>query len=125
MSPGYHAYLTSYLPVLTVLVAGIALVAAILSANRLLRPTVPSRQKSLTYECGVDPVGSDWAQVTSGSTSSPTCTSYSRWTPCSCSPGRRCSTRLGAASIAEMGVFIGIVVVGLAYAWRTGVLRWS
>ena len=32
---------------------------------------------------------------------------------------------LGAASIAEMGVFIGIVVVGLAYAWRTGVLRWS
>ncbi len=125
MSPGYHAYLTSYLPVLTVLLVGVALVGAIMSANRLLRPTVPSRQKSLTYECGVDPVGSDWAQV------------HVRFYVFAylyvvfavdavfLFPWATVFDSLGVASIAEMGVFIGIVVVGLGYAWRTGVLRWS
>jgi len=125
MSPGYHAYLTSYLPVLTVLLTGIALVAGIMSANRLLRPTVPTRQKALTYECGVDPVGSDWAQV------------HVRFYVFAylyvvfavdavfLFPWATVFAGLGGASIAEMGVFIGIVVVGLAYAGRTGVLRWS
>ncbi|MEJ7627987.1 MAG: NADH-quinone oxidoreductase subunit A [Nocardioidaceae bacterium] len=125
MSPGYHAYLTSYLPVLTVLLAGVGLVAAILSANRLLRPTVPSRQKSLTYECGVDPVGSNWAQV------------HVRFYVFAylyvvfavdavfLFPWATVFADLGGASIVEMGAFIGIVVVGLAYAWRTGVLTWS
>jgi len=125
MSEGYDAYLRSYLPVLTVLLAGVGLVAVILSANRLLRPSVPSRQKSLTYECGVDPVGSDWAQV------------HVRFYVFAylyvvfavdavfLFPWATVFEGLGAASIAEMGVFIGIVVVGLGYAWRTGVVRWS
>jgi NADH-quinone oxidoreductase subunit A len=125
LRPGYHDYLTSYLPVLTVLVCGVALVFAIMSANRLLRPTVPSRQKALTYECGVDPVGSDWAQV------------HVRFYVFAylyvvfavdsvfLFPWATVFDGLGGASVAEMGVFIGIVVVGLGYAWRTGVLRWS
>ncbi len=125
MSPGYSAYLASYLPVLTVLLAGVALVVAIMATNRLLRPTVPSRQKSLTYECGVDPVGSEWAQV------------HVRFYVFAylyvvfavdavfLFPWATVFDRLGAASIAEMGIFIAIVVVGLGYAWRTGVLQWS
>jgi NADH-quinone oxidoreductase subunit A len=125
MSPGYDAYLTSYLPVLTVLVAGIALVAAIMSANRLLRPTVASGQKSMTYECGVDPVGSDWAQVNVRFYVFAYLYVVFAVDAVFLFPWATVFERLGAASIAEMGVFIGIVVVGLAYAWRTGVLRWS
>jgi NADH-quinone oxidoreductase subunit A len=125
MSPGYDAYLTSYLPVLTVLVAGIALVAAIMSANRLLRPTVASAQKSLTYECGVDPVGSDWAQVNVRFYVFAYLYVIFAVDAVFLFPWATVFEGLGAASIAEMGVFIGIVVVGLAYAWRTGVLRWS
>jgi len=125
MSPGYSAYLASYLPVLTVLLSGVALVVALMASNRLLRPTVPTRQKSLTYECGVDPVGSEWAQV------------HVRFYVFAylyvvfavdavfLFPWATVFDRLGAASIAEMGIFIGIVVVGLGYAWRTGVLQWS
>jgi NADH-quinone oxidoreductase subunit A len=125
MSPGYDAYLTSYLPVLTVLVVGVALVSAMLSANRLLRPTVPSRQKSLTYECGVDPVGADWAQVNVRFYVFAYLYVVFAVDAVFLFPWATVFDRLGAASIAEMGVFIGIVVVGLAYAWRTGVLRWS
>jgi NADH-quinone oxidoreductase subunit A len=125
MSPGYHAYLTSYLPVLTVLLAGGALVAGILTANRLLRPTRPTRQKALTYECGVDPVGGDWAQV------------HIRFYVFAylyvvfavdavfLFPWATVFAALGSASIVEMAVFVALVLVGLGYAGRTGVLRWS
>jgi NADH-quinone oxidoreductase subunit A len=125
MSPAYRDYLTSYLPVLTVLIVGMALVAVILGANRLLRPVVPSRQKSLTYECGVDPVGSDWAQV------------HIRFYVFAylyvvfavdavfLFPWATIFASFGAASIAEMAAFVATVLVGLGYAGRTGVLTWS
>ena len=125
MSPGYHAYLTSYLPVLTVLIAGIALVSVILTANRMLRPTVPSRQKSLTYECGVDPVGKDWAQSNVRFYVFAYLYVVFAVDAVFLFPWATVFDALGAPSIAEMGVFIGIVVVGLAYAGRTGVLRWT
>jgi NADH-quinone oxidoreductase subunit A len=32
---------------------------------------------------------------------------------------------IGWVSVAEMGVFIGILAVGLLYAWRQGVLAWT
>jgi len=125
MSPGYHAYLTSYLPVLTVLIAGIALVSVILTAKRMLRPTVPSRQKSLTYECGVDPVGKDWAQSNVRFYVFAYLYVVFAVDAVFLFPWATVFDALGAPSIAEMGVFIGIVVVGLAYAGRTGVLRWT
>jgi len=34
------------------------------------------------------------------------------------------TTELGVASLVEMGVFIGILVIGLAHAARRGLLRW-
>jgi len=32
--------------------------------------------------------------------------------------------RLGVFGLVEMAVFIGILVLGLAYAWRKGALKW-
>src|SRR6187200_403235 len=63
MSAGYRDYLATYVPVLVVIGVGVALVAAMLLGNRMLRPSRPTPQKLLTYECGVDPVGSGWAQM--------------------------------------------------------------
>jgi NADH-quinone oxidoreductase subunit A len=31
---------------------------------------------------------------------------------------------LGYAAVVEMGIFIGILALGLLYAWRKGVLKW-
>jgi NADH-quinone oxidoreductase subunit A len=96
-------------------------------ANRLLRPDHPTREKLLTYECGVDPVGAGWAQV------------HVRyyvyaylyvvfavdavylfpWATVFAAPG------FGAVTLVEMGVFVGFLAVGLLYAWRRGVLRWA
>jgi NADH-quinone oxidoreductase subunit A len=33
--------------------------------------------------------------------------------------------RLGTAAAIEMAIFIGIVAIGLIYAWRKGVLSWT
>jgi len=30
----------------------------------------------------------------------------------------------GTTTLVEMGVFVGVIALGLAYAWRRGVLRW-
>lgn len=125
MSDGYADYLTSYVPVLAIVLAGIGLVAGALAANRLLRPTRPTAQKLLTYECGVDPVGDGWAQV------------HVRYYVFAylyvvfavdavfLFPWATVYEGFGWVTVGEMGVFVGILATGLAYAWRTGVVTWT
>jgi len=125
MSPGYSDYLESYLPVLVILLVGVGLVAAMMLGNRLLRPTRPTPDKLLTYECGVDPVGSGWAQA------------HVRYYVYAylyvifavdvvfLFPWATVFESFGWVTVGEMGVFIGILAAGLAYAWRTGVLTWT
>jgi len=109
-----------------VALVGVAFVTVALTANRLLRPSVPGGDKGVTYECGVDPVGEGWAQ------------SHVRyyvfaylyvifavdaiylfpWATIFAAPG------YGATTLIEMFVFLGFLTVGLLYAWRKGVLSW-
>ena len=125
MSASYRDYLVSYLPVLLILGVGLVLVAAMLVGNRLLRPSRPTAQKLTTYECGVDPVGTGWAQV------------HVRYYVFAylyvvfavdavfLFPWATVFEPLGWVTVGEMGVFVGILAVGLAYAWRKGVLTWT
>jgi NADH-quinone oxidoreductase subunit A len=127
MSAGYRDYLATYVPVLVVIGIGVALVAAMLLGNRMLRPARPTPQKLLTYECGVDPVGSGWAQM------------HVRyyvfaylyvvfavdavflfpWATVFAAPG------YGGTTLVEMFIFLGFLAVGLLYAWKKGVLEWT
>jgi len=119
-------YFESYAVVGVLLLIGVAFVLVAFTANRLLRPSRPTAEKLLTYECGVDPVGEGWAQT------------HIRyyvfaylyvvfaidavylfpWATVFADPG------FGAVTLVEMFVFIGFIAVGLLYAWRKGVLRW-
>jgi NADH-quinone oxidoreductase subunit A len=119
-------YFGGYAVVGLLFVVGIAFVAGAFAANRLLRPSNPTREKLLTYECGVDPVGEGWAQA------------HIRYYvfaylyvvfavdavylfPWSTIVGSVTST---ATLLIEMGVFVGFLTVGLLYAWRRDVLKW-
>nr|WP_179791767.1 NADH-quinone oxidoreductase subunit A [Actinopolymorpha rutila] len=124
---GNASYYATYTTVLLVVLAGVAFAAAAFGANRLLRPHRPTREKLLTYESGVDPVGEGWAQT------------HVRyyvyaylyvvfavdaiflfpWATVFAAPG------FGWATLTEMFVFIGFIAVGLLYAWRKGVLTWT
>jgi NADH-quinone oxidoreductase subunit A len=119
---GIHA---AYLPLLVMLAVGVVMVAAMFTGNRLLRPTVSTHEKLLTYECGVDPVGEGWAQH------------HVRYYVFAylyvifavdavfLFPWATVFGGLGWVSVGEMGVFIGFIAVGLVYAWRKGVLTWT
>jgi NADH-quinone oxidoreductase subunit A len=123
--PGNDGYYAAYLPLVVILVLGVLLVTAMFTSNRLLRPANDTREKLLTYECGVDPVGEGWAQ------------SHVRYYVYAylyvifavdavfLFPWATVFAGLGWISVGEMGVFIGFIAVGLLYAWRKGVLAWT
>ena len=107
------------------LLAGFAFVAAAMTANRLLRPSAPSRAKGTAYECGVDPVGGDWAQVRIRYYVYAFLFVLFAVEAVFLFPWAVVFAGFGAAAAAEMGLFVGVLVLGLAYAWRKGVLRWA
>ncbi|WP_026931023.1 NADH-quinone oxidoreductase subunit A [Glycomyces tenuis] len=107
------------------LLAGFAFVAAAMTANRLLRPSAPSKVKGMTYECGVDPVGGDWAQVQIRYYVYAFLFVLFAVEAVFLFPWAAVFTAFGAVAAAEMGLFVGVLALGLAYAWRKGVLRWA
>lgn len=50
--------LTSYVPILMMLVAALGLAAVLLTISRLIGQQKPTKEKLMPYECGKDPVGS-------------------------------------------------------------------
>ncbi|GAA2867038.1 NADH-quinone oxidoreductase subunit A [Streptosporangium fragile] len=120
-------YFSSYGVVLALFAIGLVIVTGALAVNRALRPSRPTPEKLLTYECGVDPVGEGWAQ------------SQIRyyvftylyvvfavdavflfpWATVFAAPG------FGTATLVEMFVFLGFIALGILYAWRKRVLTWT
>ena len=115
-----------YVVVGAVVLAGILLVVAAGLARRMFAPRAPTNAKLTTYESGVDPVGLGWAQ---------TKVRYFvyaylyvifavdavylfPWATVIATPGS------AVATLVEMGIFITVLVVGLAHAARRGLLRW-
>jgi NADH-quinone oxidoreductase subunit A len=114
-----------YTVVGAVLVGGVLFFAAGMAANRLLRPTRPTPEKLATYESGVDPVGHGWAQAQ---------VRYYLYAflyvvfavdAVYLFPWATVVEAFGWATLAEMGVFLGILAFGLLHAWRRGALRWT
>ena len=119
------AYLEDYAAVGVVVVVGIALAAAMLGANRLLRPRVPTLDKRTTYESGVDPVGQGWAQSTVRYYVFAFLYVIFAVDAVFLFPWAVVLDEIGRAAAVEMGVFVGILAIGLGYAWRKGVLSWT
>ena len=120
-------YFHGYAVVGLVAVVGVLFVTVAFVGGRLLRPVVPTAEKLLTYECGVDPVGEGWAHTQIRYYV------YSYlyvifavdaiflfpWATVFSAPG------FGGTTLVEMFVFLGFLAVGLLYAWKKGVLEWT
>ena len=84
----------------------------------------PNREKQLAYESGVDPVGDGWVQ------------SQIRYYVFALLfvifdveavfifPWATQLERYAGFGLVEMGIFVFVLLLGLVYAWRKGVLRW-
>ena len=117
-----------YIPVLILMLVGLALGGVILAVSYLLGPKMPNRKKNTPFECGVPPVGDarhrfsvrfylvailfllfdveaifffPWAVV------------YKKY------------LSINSFILIEMAVFVAILLVGYFYALRKGALEWE
>ena len=106
-------------------IAGFILVGTALLGARLLAPFARERGKGVSYECGMLPIGRNWAQV------------HVRYYLIAILflifdvetvfvfPWAMTFLSLPEFVFYEMLVFIGVLALGLAYAWKRGVLEWK
>ena len=100
-----------------------------LVAGRFLRPDAPNREKSMIYECGEKPIGQAWFNFNPRfylialvfvifeveiAFMYPVASVY-KWF---------IDQGQGMLAFIEIGVFVVILAVGLAYVWAMGDLNW-
>ena len=118
---------SDYLVVAIFLAVGVVFVAVTLAFAWLLRekPRYISPVKLTPYECGERPIGQAWSQY------------YVRYYIFALIfvifdvevvflfPWALVLKELGLFAFLEMAVFLAILLAGLYYAWRKGILKWT
>ena len=110
-------------------VVGLSLPLLMLTAGWILRPRTPNPDKATIYECGEVPVHAAWFNFNPRfyivaliflvfdvevALTYPVATTFLRYV-------RR---GLGGLAFVELALFVGVLVIGLAYVWRHGDLEW-
>lgn len=117
---------SDYLWVAMFTLVGIGFAVVSLLMSWVVRPYKPDGQKRATYECGEQPKGNAWVQLRPGYYIymlvfvvfdvevlfifpwALTVKSMKGWLP-----------------IVDMVIFVGVLALGLVYAWKKGVLKWE
>lgn len=125
-------FYSQYGTVAVLLGAGVAIYGVIMLVNRVMRPSLPSPDKLSTYECGVDAVGEGWSQMNIRYyvfaflfvIFDVEAVFLFPWAVIL--DGLDSTTAVSATfALVEMFIFIGILLLGLVYAWRKKVLVWE
>ena len=90
-----------------------------------LRPQVPTQVKSETYECGMEPIGGKWALFNFRYYMFAILFVIFDVEVIFLYPWATKFLRLELFALIEMAVFVGILLVGWAYAWRKRDLEWG
>jgi NADH-quinone oxidoreductase subunit A len=106
------------------LLVGTALALILVTIPRWLAPKQPSAAKSSAYECGEKPVGEPWIRFRVEYYVFALMFVVFDVEAVFIYPWAVIIRRLGYYGLVQMGIFIGILVLGLAYAWRKGALEW-
>ncbi|PRY14799.1 NADH dehydrogenase subunit A [Pontibacter ummariensis] len=127
-------YISDFGTILLFLIGGAIFVSIGLLTSRLLRPNRPNPEKLATYESGEEPIGNAWVQFNPRfyvvalifiifdvelAFLFPWATVFGREELIAATDGV-----WGWFALIEMFIFIGILVLGLAYAWAKGHLDW-
>jgi NADH-quinone oxidoreductase subunit A len=123
-------YVSGFGEILLFIVGGLLFIVATLFVSRLVRPDRPSAEKLATYESGEEPVGPAWVQFNIRFyiiallfllfeaeiiLLFPWATVFAK---------KELNGRWGWFSVMEAVIFIVVLALGLAYAWRNGFLDW-
>ena len=117
-------FLRDYLTVVWFGLAALAIGGILLGLAALVRPSRPNYDKGIAYESGVDPVGIGWSQ------------SQVRYYVFALLfvifdveavflfPWAANIERYGTFGLVTKVIFILLLLDGLVYAWKRGLLRW-
>jgi NADH-quinone oxidoreductase subunit A len=117
--------LTDYAFVAFFIVFGCFFVAAALIGAWFIRPQRPSRIKGDIYECGETTRGTSWVQYNVRFYVVALVFVIFDVEVAFLLPWAVAAKRLGLYAFVEMMIFVGILLVALAYAWRKGGLKWA
>lgn len=119
-----NVYENSYMIVGIFLLVGVLLPVVALTLGKLLRPHKPSIVKGATYESGMEPYGEANVRF------------HARYyifallfvifdvETVFLYPWAVAYDKLGLFALVEMFIFVLMLLIGLAYAWRKKVLTW-
>ena len=117
-------FLTAHSSILSFLVVAIGFLAFNLFLWWVIRPSRFSEEKLTTYECGENPTGSAWVQFNIRFYVFALIFVVFDVEAVFLLPWAVVFKELGMLAFVEGLVFIGILVVALAYVWRKGDLEW-
>lgn len=127
------AQLSEYGKILLIALVGVLLVCLTIMLAKFLSPKKPNPIKQSTYECGEDALGTSWVQINPRFYVIalvfllfdvelifvfPWATVFGSSTLVAA------DARWGYFTLIEMGIFLGILVVGLVYVWKRGDIAW-
>ena len=90
----------------------------------LIAPHRPNKLKDLPYECGETPVGQAWVQFNVGYYLFALLFLIFDVEAAFLYPWAVVLRKVGAAGLIEIGIFLVVLILGLVYAWKKGVLEW-
>jgi NADH:ubiquinone oxidoreductase subunit 3 (subunit A) len=118
------SFYDAYSAVMIAAIGGLVLVGTAIIATKLLAPYAKERAKGVSYECGMLPIGSRWANV------------HIRYYIIAILflvfdievvfifPWAVTFIDMPEYVLYQMIIFIVVLTLALVYAWRRGVLEW-
>ena len=103
---------------------GIVLIYAPLVIQKLLAPNDPNADKLATYECGEESEGSAWVQFNIRFYVVALIFLIFDVEVVFLFPWAVVFKEMGMVALVEMGIFLSILIVGLAYVWVKSDLDW-
>jgi NADH-quinone oxidoreductase subunit A len=118
-------YAATWTPVIVGVAVGIVFIASTLFVANLLAPRIRTRTKQTVYECGMVPIGQGWNQMNLRYYLYAILFLIFEIEAVFLFPWAVVNRRLGPVVFWEVMLFLGMLLFGLVYAWKKGMLRWE
>jgi len=93
--------------------------------GRLAQPRLETPAKTQTYECGIQPSGQAWIQFNIRYYIYALIFVVFDIETVFLYPWAVAFNKLGLFALIEMFLFLAILIIGFAYAWKKGALEWN
>ena len=116
--------LESYIPIIAILIFAIIFAIVCVKLSSIMGPRRPGKEKYSTYESGMEPVETARRRFSVKFYLVAVSFLLFDLEIVFLYPWAVAYNKMGLYALVEMAIFLAILALGLAYAWRKGALRW-